>query len=280
MFNKAQRQELGKLSEKVYGTESAWKKLLEDPKYQIVTGTTEVDAQKYVQYQRKDGKPGTVVKLETAIEKYGFQLSEEQLNKKVTVAQGRPATFEELVHSLQAAYEIGVHSKLTKEELQHVLADMLTKNKLTYKLVLELGEGEQTEKSFNEQLQLLSEYEQNLIKEMLKTADKESQKGIPVDAYGFTSDVVFCKNHPEKATELSLAYLSDAEKRIEDSKKKGVNKVLHQKLYNDAVNKYKRNLNKKAKTKDAKSNRGNRKAIGNSSSTPGKDEERQVSHTE
>ena len=243
MFSKSQREALNTLSRKVYGIESGWVKLLNDPKYQIATGQRETNDQRYVQYRNKDGKPGTVVTIEKAMEKFGFQPTEEQLAQKTTIVDSRSATFEELMNAMQAALEVGVHSQLDPDGRQHVFAHMFASGKLVYKLSLELGDSEQTKVAFGEQLALLSEEMQNSIKGMLTSADNPT-KGVPVDAYGFVSDVVFCKNHEEKAAELTHSYLTSAAEKI-NTPKKNLNDQLQRKMYNEYVNKAKREKKKK-----------------------------------
>jgi hypothetical protein len=252
MFSKSQRESLNALSSKVYGVETGWVKLLNDPRYQIATGQREIDGQRYVQYQTKDGRPGTVVTIEKAIEKYGFQPTEEQLSKKVTVVDSRPATFEELMTAMETALEIKIHSELDTPGRQHVFAHMLVSGKLPYKLALELGDGEQTKISFEEQLALLSDELKDSIKGMLTSADNPV-RGIPMDAYGFVSDVVFCKNHEERAAELTHSYLSDAMARATSPKKRFSREVqikLH-KEYSDKAKMIKRQKQAK-KQKEAK----------------------------
>lgn len=268
MFNKSERQELNALSLKVYGTETAWVKLLNDPKYQIVTGKREESGQKYVQYQTKDGKPGTVITLEKAIEKYGFQATDEQLSRPIVITESRQATFEEMKTALTAALEMAIHSQLSIEERQHVFAHMFASGKLVYRLSLELPDSEQTKAAFEEQLSFLSDDQKERVKEMLTSADKKVE-GIPVDAYGFVSDAVFCKNHEEKAAELTYDYLAEAAKKVSSPKKASLNQDLQKKLYSQAVNKAKREHNKKLTEKQRVKNEGPKKGTGRNSRLSG-----------
>jgi hypothetical protein len=245
MFNKNQRTILNDLSLQVYGTESAWAKLLDEPKYQIVIGQKEMVGQKYVRYQTKDGKAGTIVKLETAISKYGYQATEEQLSSPVVATESRQATFEEMVQALTTTIEVALHSQLTPEERQHVFAELFSEGRLPYKLILELGDNEQTKESFEAQVNLIPEEKRLLIKDMLRKTEEE--KGIQVDAYGFASDVVFCSAHKKQAAELTASYLQDAKKRIKENQRGKLDTNLHKKLQNDQINRHNRLKNRKAK---------------------------------
>jgi hypothetical protein len=107
-FNKAQRNELAALCDLAFNNPGAYRKILKDPQYQIVTGYREdpnTQQYKYVSVSNGAGKKPSIVRVNKT-------MSDEHAQVPVT----RQMTFEELRASLVAIVEMQNFSAIHKED--------------------------------------------------------------------------------------------------------------------------------------------------------------------
>jgi hypothetical protein len=121
-FTRQQRDQLEILSQDLFRSPSAWKKVLNDPELQVVESVEKVPS-KYIYVEHKRGKfqAITVEKARALGYKLPEPLPMDEIEHK------RPMTFEELTHALLAAQEMKQFATIHKEHGEAKLYEWIIK---------------------------------------------------------------------------------------------------------------------------------------------------------
>ena len=196
LFTKDQRTALNQLSKTLYGSESKWLKLLEQGQFNIPTGTREEEeAVDTVQLPGKGGKKGTILKVATALVKGLINGDTVPKTRKRTVTEFRAPTFEDMVKAFSTMIDAQKVSRLKDNDLIQVLAVRYVDKTLTFPLSLDVKDGPEYSKLFEDLLALVPADRLTEIKALVPTAESPA-KGLPVDAFTFVTDFLFALGNP------------------------------------------------------------------------------------
>lgn len=211
MFSKQERAELNKLSKELFGTESRWRKMLDDPKYRIVVDTVETDEKQYVQFMRKkgDNRPGTVVGMDKALERGMVQLKEGENRPKSKRSITREPTFMEMKIAFEQNLDMMLLSYMEKDEQAEVFAKRMLDGNLVYKFYLVKDEKTQQE-DVDSLLAMVPDDLREKIVAAIVSYEKVNDKDVYFDVLHFLGNITFAKNNKEAADAEYEKIMSDA----------------------------------------------------------------------
>lgn len=202
MFNKQQREVLGKLSETIWGTTSRWQKLYEAGALDVVLSETEVDeAVDKIQVKNSRKTRGTIYNRKTASEKVLKMIGDIPETLKVKKYDRARPQFEDVVATLTDLARATIYNYMKPEQLVNVFAvDFVAGEGLQINLVQK--DDEQYKKDYEDLL--------GRVPGDVREKIEAFKSGISVDAIEFVSDVIFARTHHEHALELYNASLEEA----------------------------------------------------------------------
>lgn len=199
LFTAQQRTALNQLSKTLYGSESKWMKLLAQGQFNIPTGTREQEEDvETVQLPGKGGRKGTILKVATALAKGLINKDTVPAKRTRTITEFRAPTFEDMVKAFTTMIDAQKVSRLQDNDLIQVLAVRYVDKTLTFPLSLDVKDGPEYAKLFEELMALVPADRLEEIKALIPTVESPA-KGLPVDAFTFVTDFLFALGNPAVA---------------------------------------------------------------------------------
>lgn len=193
MFDRKQREVLGKLSLAIWGSESKWKKLYDRGALDVADVKEVEEKVDQVQVNNSKKGRGTIYNVKTAPEKVLKSLGDIPETVKVNKYTRRKPSFQEAVDALSDLARSVLYSYLNPAQLVNVLAVDFNHNE-NMKLNLVKEDTENYKKDLEDLLSTLP----GDVREKLDLFNE----GIPVDAVEFVSELIFVRNHPAQAREI------------------------------------------------------------------------------